>query len=168
MQLLVIRHGIAEDRETFAASGRDDSERPLTSEGRDKMRRAAAGLRHVVPRIDILASSPYARALQTARVVGSTYGLGDVESLGALAPDAALDQLLPWLEPLRDVGVVALVGHEPHLSSLVTWLISGRDDSRLELKKGGAAVVAFDGRPGAGRGVLRWLLTPRQLRDLGR
>ncbi len=168
MQLLVIRHGIAEDRDTFAASGRDDSERPLTSEGREKMRRGAAGLRRVVARIDVLASSPYARAMQTARVVASAYGLGDVEALGALVPDAALYELPPWLEPLRDAQVVALVGHEPHLSALVTWLIWGRGASRVELKKGGAALVAFEARPTAGRGVLRWLLTPRQLRDLGR
>jgi pimeloyl-ACP methyl ester carboxylesterase len=53
MQLLVIRHAIAEDRDAFAASGRDDSERPLTESGRDKMRRVARGLRELVPRIDV-------------------------------------------------------------------------------------------------------------------
>jgi phosphohistidine phosphatase len=168
MELLVIRHGIAEDREAFAARARDDSERPLTAEGREKMRRGAAGLRRIVARIDVLASSPYARAMQTARLVASSYGLGDLETLEALVPDAALEACLRWLEPLWDAEVVAVVGHEPHLSVLVTWLISGRDDSRVERKKGGAALVGFDGRARAGGGMLRWLLTARQLRDVGR
>ena len=168
MQLLVIRHAIAEDRERFAASGRDDSERPLTTEGRQKMRRGATGLRRMVARIDVLASSPYVRAMQTARLVASSYRLGDVETLDALVPDAAFDALLAWLEPLAEVDVVAVVGHEPHLSAVVTWLISGRDDSRVELKKGGAALVAFEARARAGVGVLRWLLTSRQLRGLSR
>ena len=168
MELLVIRHGIAEDREEFAASGRADSERPLTSEGRGKMRRAAAGLRRLVAAIDVLGSSPYARAIQTARVVASSYGLGDIETVDALVPEAALEALVRWLEPLQGAGVVAVVGHEPHLSTLVTWLITGRAESRVELKKGGAALVAFDDRVRAGDGVLRWLVTAGQLRDLSR
>ena len=73
MQLLVIRHAIAEEQEDFARSGRDDSERPLTDEGRDKMRRGIAGLRRMVSRIDLLASSQYTRARQTAELVAEGY-----------------------------------------------------------------------------------------------
>ena len=168
MQLLVVRHAIAEDRDAFASSGRDDSERPLTAAGRDKMRRVVAGLRRVVPKIDLLASSPYLRALQTAEVVAEAYGIDDVKKVDALVPEAPLQRFLVWLERKASADVVAVVGHEPHLGELVTWLMSGMPESRVEMKKGGACLLEFQGQPGAGVGVLQWLLTPGQLRDVGR
>jgi phosphohistidine phosphatase len=169
MQLLVIRHAIAEDRDEFASSGRDDSERPLTAAGRDKMRRAVDGLRRVVPRIDLLASSPYARAMQTAEVVAQGYGIDDIKRVDALVPDdAPLQRFLLWLERKSTVDVVAIVGHEPQLGELVTWLMSGLKESRVEMKKGGAALLEFEGQPGPGIGVLQWLMTSGQLRDLER
>lgn len=168
MQLLVIRHAIAEDRDAFASSGRDDSERPLTAAGRDKMRRAVAGLRRLVPTIDLLASSPYVRAMQTAELVAEGYGIGDIKQVDALVPDAPLQRFLTWVQRKATVDVVATVGHEPHLGELVTWLMSGLPESRVEMKKGGACLLEFHGQPGAGVGVLKWLMTPSQLRGLGR
>jgi phosphohistidine phosphatase len=167
MQLLVIRHAIAEDREVFASSGHDDSERPLTDAGRKKMERVAAGLQTIVPAIDVLSSSPYTRAMQTAQVVAEAYGIAKIETAGALVPDAEVRRFLPWIERRRQAKVVAVVGHEPHLSELVTWLLSGLAESRVALKKGGACLIEFEGQPGAGVGVLQWLMTAGQLRDLG-
>jgi phosphohistidine phosphatase len=166
MQLLVIRHATAEDREAFASSGRDDSERPLTSAGRDKMRRALTGLRRAVPKIDLLAASSYTRAMQTAELVAAAYEIADIEKVDALIPDAPLQRFLVWLERRSTAKVVAIVGHEPHLGQLVTWLMSGLPESRVEMKKGGACMLEFPGQPGAGLGVLQWLMTPGQLRDL--
>jgi phosphohistidine phosphatase len=168
MQLLVIRHAIAEDRDAFASSGRDDSERPLTTAGRDKMRRAAAGLRRTVPQVDLLAASPYVRAMQTAELVADAYGIEAIKKVDALVPDAPLQQFLAWLERKASGDVVAIVGHQPHLGELVTWLVSGLPESRVEMKKGGAGLLEFHGQPGAGIGVLKWLMTPGQLRDLAR
>ena len=62
MQLLVIRHAIAVEREDFARTGKDDRLRPLTDEGRKKMKQGAKGLRQLAPRIDLLATSPLTRA----------------------------------------------------------------------------------------------------------
>jgi phosphohistidine phosphatase len=168
MQLLVIRHAIAEDRDAFASSGRDDSERPLTPSGRDKMRRAAAGLRRIVPRIDLLGSSPYVRALQTAELVAAAYGIDEIKQVDALVPDAPLPRFMTWMQRKATVDVVAIVGHEPHLGELVTWLMSGLPESRVEMKKGGAALLEFSGQPGPGVGVLQWLMAPSQLRELER
>jgi phosphohistidine phosphatase len=168
MHLLVIRHAIAEDRDEFASSGRDDSERPLTDEGREKMRRAVQGLRRVAARIDLLASSPYARARQTAELVAEGYGITDIKTVDALVPDGTLQQLQSWLQRKSTARVVAIVGHEPQLGELVTWLMSGLRESRVEMKKGGAALLEFEGQPGPGVGRLQWLLSPSALRDLGK
>ena len=37
MELLIIRHAIAEDRDEFAESGKSDDERPLTDAGSRRM-----------------------------------------------------------------------------------------------------------------------------------
>ncbi|HEV3484765.1 MAG TPA: histidine phosphatase family protein [Vicinamibacterales bacterium] len=167
MQLLVIRHAIAEDRDAFAGSGRDDSERPLTGEGREKMGRAVSGLRRLVPAIDILASSPYARAMETAQIVAAGYGLvdKDIVAVDALTPDAPLQRFVSWIQRRSKTRVATIVGHEPHLGVLVTWLMTGLPESRVELKKGGACLLEFNGQPGPGIGVMRWLMTSGQLRE---
>jgi phosphohistidine phosphatase len=168
MHLLVIRHAIAEDPDAFAASGRDDSERPLTSEGREKMSRVVDALRRLVPEIDVLAASPYARAMQTAELLAEAYGIDEVKKVDALLPGTPPERFLIWLQRRSAAKVVAIVGHEPHHGELVTWLMSGLRESRVEMKKGGAAMLQFGGQPGAALGALQWLMTPGQLRELRR
>ena len=165
MRLVVIRHAIAEDREEFAGLRKDDALRPITRDGAREMERNVDGLRVAVPRIDRLASSRLVRARQTAAIVGAAYGLTEVPALDALAPEHPPDAILEWLRQLPDLDVVAIVGHEPHLGILVTWLLTGQQASCLVLKKGGACFLELDRlQPRAGR--LRWLLTPSQLRHL--
>lgn len=163
MDLLIIRHAIAMDRDEFASTGKADDLRPLTDEGRQKMKRNAKGLRALVPRVDAIAASPLLRARQTATIVAQLYDLDDIETAEFLKPDSAFPAFGQWLTRRGKAGVVAVVGHEPHLSALATWLISGADRSGLDLKKGGACFVSFDGAPGRGTGILQWLVTPRQL-----
>lgn len=168
MELLVIRHAIAEDREQWAHSGRPDAERPLIDRGRRRMRRAARGLARVVPRIDVLAGSPLVRAQQTAEVLARAFGGVAVETVPQLSPEHPVDDLLPWLRAQEADATVAVVGHDPHLGFLVGWLLTGRHESFVELRKGAACLLAFDDPPAAGEALLRWALTPRQLRSLRR
>ena len=167
MQLLVIRHGIAEDPETFAATGQDDSRRPLTKRGARKMEDVAAGLRQIVDTIDVLGASPLLRAQQTAEIVARAYGDLPVITTKALVPESEPSALVRWLEPHAAAEVVAIVGHEPHLGILVTWLMTGRTDSRVELRKGGACLLEFSAPAAAGNATLQWALTPSQLRSIG-
>ena len=166
MQLLIIRHAIAEERDDWGYTGRPDSERPLTGEGRRKMKRGAAGLRTLVPRLDSLASSPLERARDTAALVAREYGGVEVEILPELAPDRVADDLLPWLRGRDPGGCAAVVGHEPSLGCLVGWLLTGRHESFVELKKGAACLLEFDDPPAAGNATLLWSLAPGQLRRL--
>jgi phosphohistidine phosphatase len=168
MDLVVVRHAIAEDRRVFAASGLDDAARPLTDEGRRKMKRVARGLARVAPQIGALASSPLARAVETARILLPELGLARFEEVAALAPGGSPDALAAWAARRARAGAVAVVGHEPDLSKLVAWLVAGSEEPFLDLRKGGACLVRFARRPGRGGGTLRWMLTPAQLRELGR
>jgi len=90
--------------------------------------------------------------------------------LEAADPDAVLHHDLYELPPLEAYasGRVALVGHEPGLSEIASYLLAGTGHRGvdLEMKKGGIACLGVDGEPGPGTAWLRWLATPRILRGL--
>jgi phosphohistidine phosphatase len=167
MELLVVRHAIAEDPDAFADTGKDDAERPLTAEGRRRFAKGARGLRRLVERLDVLATSSLARAVQTGEILEAEWGTVATERLDELSPEADPAALLGWLRRRRGQGLVAVVGHEPHLSRLVEHLLVGRRGGFVSLKKGGACLLSLGGAPSAGRATLRWLLTAGQLRRLG-
>jgi phosphohistidine phosphatase len=163
MKLLVIRHGAAMDQQEFARTGQSDDLRPLTAEGAREMKKVAAGLRAEIKKLDLLATSPLERAKQTAVIVATAYHIGPPEVTDCLVPGASFEAFEEWCALHADKNVVAVVGHEPHLSCLVTWLLTGKNDSRVRLRKGGACLLKFDDQVRRGLGTLSWLLTPRQL-----
>ena len=162
MDLLVIRHAIAADPADYA----DDADRPLTPEGKKKMRQAANGLRRSVPNIGLLATSPLVRAIETADIIASAYDGIPTAIAPALAPGHPPAAVARWLEPYREHDVVAVVGHEPDLSRMVSWFLSGSERSLIELKKGAACLLTFPGAIAAGAAVLVWALAPAQLREM--
>ena len=167
MDLLIVRHGIAEDKEAFAKTGKSDDERPLTDKGRKKMKRVARGLCAIVPEIGVLAASPLTRARETAAYIAGVYDIDASEMADVLRPESTFDAFLEWLRPRAEKSPVCVVGHEPHLSGLATWLMSGAKESHLELAKGGACLLSFAGAPKKGGGTLCWLLTSKQLEIIG-
>jgi phosphohistidine phosphatase len=166
VKLIMIRHAIAAERDEFAQTGEPDEQRPLTDDGRKKMKRVARGLKELVEHIDLIASSPLTRAVQTAEVLAKRFPDAAVTNVGALEPMQSYESFLEWLQRLDDVEVVATIGHEPHLGGLTSWLLSGQEKPLFEFKKGGACLLEFDGPLEAGSAQLRWLLTPAQLRAL--
>lgn len=165
MKLLLIRHAIAEESEDFAKTGKDDRLRPLTDEGRKKMKQAAKGLREIAPQIDLLATSPLTRAAQTGAILDSVYGgLKEVE-IEELAPEATPNDFLRWLRK-QEAECIAAVGHEPSISLILSWFLTGTERRVHSFRKGGACLLEFTGEVGAGTATLLWALTPAQLRDL--
>jgi len=167
MQLLVIRHAAAEDKEEWARTGKSDDERPLTADGTRDMAKTAKGLRTIVAEVDLIATSPLVRARQTADIVASALGVQGVEVTDVLIPETPLSAFATWLVG-QEHETVVVVGHEPHLGILVTWLLSGVEQPRVEMKKGAACLIEFDGKPAKGKGLLRWSIPPGLLRRLGK
>ncbi|HEY8793332.1 MAG TPA: phosphoglycerate mutase family protein [Gemmatimonadaceae bacterium] len=166
--LLVIRHAIAEDKDAFARTGRPDSERPLTKRGRTVMAKVAKGLRRELPSLDVLAASPLVRAAQTAAIVAAEYDEMFVVTVPELEPDRAPQAFAAWLASQKRARVAAAVGHEPHLGTLVTWLLSGLRSSHVEIGKGGACLLEITRKPGPRCATLLWSLPPSVLARLGR
>lgn len=161
MQVLVVRHAIAQERSPDIP----EETRTLTPKGRKRMRRAARGLKTAVPRIDILATSPLARARQTSQIILQAYGDLKVTTLSTLMPESPVPGILKWLKHQK-VRTIALVGHEPHLSRMTGLLLTGSEKPFLTLKKGGACLLEISGTTAPGRAKLLWALESRQLRRI--
>jgi phosphohistidine phosphatase len=165
VNILVIRHGPAGDSAAWEAEGRDDRLRPLTPEGKKEVRRAAPGLVKLARDVEVLATSPLVRAAQTAEIVAGEYGC-DIVTLEVLEPDRDPEEAVEWLRQ-QDKDTVGLVGHDPHLSTLVGYLLTGKRTSFVDLKKTGACLLETTGPVHPSKAALLWLLTPKLLRQLG-
>ena len=166
MKLLVVRHAKAEERDEFSQKSSNDDLRPLTDEGRKIMRDVAKSLSRWTGSPDVLVSSPLVRAVQTAEILGGEFGVSKIYQTSTLAPEESPIALVDWLRKLADKenpGLVCVVGHEPHLSLMISYLLTGEARSFIDFKKSGACLLEFpDGVIQERSVLLRWLIQPKQ------
>ncbi len=157
LKLYFLRHGQAGSRQDWH---RDDSERPLTAEGKKRMQREAAAIWKLGLSLDIILSSPLVRALQTAEIVAKA-----ADSTARLITD---DRLAPGFGPKDLTAILAehhsargllLVGHEPDFSETIGQVTGG---GRITVKKGSLAYVDVED-PSSLEGTLVWLIPPKAL-----
>ena len=132
------------------------------------MEEGALGLTRIVKRVTVLATSPYTRAEQTAAILSAAFGGIEPEALDALRPEGDYRTLSEWLRGLARNDTVAIVGHEPHLSGFVCYMLTGREGTLMDLKKGGACFLELSEPVRPGGAVLKWALAPNHLRKIGR
>jgi len=162
VEILLVRHAIAEERPARAGDG--DRDRQLTVAGADRFHRVARVLAAVWDPPDLVLSSPYARAWQTARILEEEGGWAAPEACPELEPAHPPAAVLAALRARAAAERIVLVGHEPVMSGLLSLLLGGSAGAvSLEMKKGGAALVRCDAPPVAGTAELIWLLPPRVL-----
>jgi phosphohistidine phosphatase len=169
MDLYIIRHAITEPlgkRNDFS-----DEKRVLTEEGRKRMRQAARGLRRLGVELDLILTSPLVRAVETAEIVAAALGVGkkQMRQTANLSPGASPDDLFAEIKAYAGAESVALVGHEPDLSSLTSRIIQSDGCAlSIQLKKGSVCCIEVTETVPALRGELMWLLTSKQLRLLSK
>lgn len=157
MQIYLLRHGIAESN---SVSGLD-ADRELTEEGRQKVRDVAEAAARAGFAPTLIMSSPYRRALSTARIAVEVFGIRS----GPLRADA----LMPGTDPRpaweeirvhRNEAAVLLVGHEPLFGYLGAFLL-GVPELNIDFKKGALLAVEMNGFGERPAGILKWMLTAK-------
>lgn len=162
--LYLVRHGIAEN----ATAEIGDAERALTAEGRKRMKEIARGFAAIGAAPQLILTSPLKRAKETAEILQacaapeaklSVYqGLDNTRS-----PEDVIAHL-----PHGRAREIALVGHQPSLGELASYLLTGSPAlAALPFKKGGIAAISLASLPPRIPGTLEWFMTPKQLRALG-
>lgn len=158
MQLWMIRHAVAEN----AGPDTDDASRELTAEGKARLRRAVRGLHVLDVRFERILTSPWRRAAQTARQL-APISIGDPITTDLLTQSPRAELLALIAERSEPTAVV---GHEPWLGELASWLAFGdtRHGDALIIKKCG--VLWLEGTAVPGGMQLRAAIPPRLLRAI--
>ncbi len=163
-ELYLIRHGLAAERgENYP----DDTKRPLTSDGMQKLRKEAKALLALDVTFDVILTSPLVRTRQTAEIIGAAFRNGPpIVNMPSLAPTGTYNAIIEELAKQQRRHRIALVGHEPSIGEFASRLIGLRRP--LEFKKGAICRIDVAALPPTGPGRLRWFLTPRILRKIGK
>lgn len=167
MKLYLMRHAIAVPRDTPGYS--KDAERPLTLDGREKLYAVCQSLKKLELDWELILSSPYLRAKQTAQVMAEVFGMPNlVKESFVLTPRHSTKELLAAIQDMPPMKSLLLVGHEPALSMHLSNLLAGHDRCRFDFKKAGVVALEFEGAPQTGKAKLLWMMTPAQMMRLGK
>jgi len=163
MNLYLLRHGIAVDpsEPDFA----NDAERPLTPKGKRRLLQIAGAMAALDISFDVIFSSPYVRAAETAEIVAKSLKCRKQLSFSAdLTPGGNPKSLIQRLNELRPRPEnILLVGHEPYLSQLIALLTAGNTSMAIDLKKGSLCKLEVESLRYGRCATLVSLLAPRHM-----
>ncbi|MGH2567049.1 MAG: phosphohistidine phosphatase SixA [Bacteroidota bacterium] len=160
MLLYLLRHGDAITSPTL-----HDSELPLSELGAQQAEAVSLFLKAAGVSLDLIVTSPLVRAQQMAAPTKNLLGIKKMITSKYLVPGSDQKQLFELLNSQR-VETLLLVGHEPHLSTTIALLVSGDTSSRIEMKKASCACVEIAWPIEKGRGLLKWLVTVGQMKQI--
>jgi phosphohistidine phosphatase len=168
MKLYVIRHAIAV--EAGDPKYEEDNQRPLTSKGKEKIKKIAQGLWELEIQLDLILSSPTVRTMETAAILAKRLDVKKSRIIPTehLEATGYADQLINEInEKYAEAEEIALIGHEPYLSNLVSVLLTGDANISMTLKKGSVCKLSVDTLQYGRCANLDWLLSPAQLIHIG-
>jgi phosphohistidine phosphatase len=160
MKLYLVRHGIAQER--IGGAVLNDSQRPLTDEGRAETRLVAQALKRLGVRGDLVVTSPLVRARQTAEILSEVLADGqDLKVTDSLAPGGSANSVFKFVRQHKAVEEIFLVGHEPDIGKLAATLLWAGPELDIPFKKAGVCRVDVADLPPTLPGTLKWFITPK-------
>ena len=147
MDLVLWRHAEAEP-------GEPDMGRRLTAKGLKQAERMGEWLDHHLPDTARILASPADRAQQTALALKRKFRTVDEIGPGAAAP--AVLQAAGWPDSRE---AVVVVGHQPTLGAVASFLLSG-EESWWSMRKGAVWWLSNRDKSGAASVVLRVVIGP--------
>ena len=139
MILYVLRHAEAVE----AAEKLSDEWRYLTEKGIKSVARISQDLPRYGRKPRLIVSSPLVRAVQTAQIAaGQACRKNELIVSGLLQAGGDIAELQEFLRSRSEAKRVMVVGHEPHLGSLVASLL--QTDEPIQLKKSGCVALEID------------------------
>jgi phosphohistidine phosphatase len=164
MKILLVRHAQAQEREEFQKISADDEKRPLTPKGKETAHKVSQKLTSKFKGSELVITSPLIRAQETAEIfkqyIPCDYALDCLH----LKPDSTATAFIAWFNARKhNCKTVVIIGHEPMLSKLASYLLTKSETSIIDLKKMGIILLEQEETkriiPGAAK--LKWCLTPK-------
>ena len=143
----------------------DDNQRPLTEKGRKKLSQIARSLEKLDLEFDVIITSPYLYARQTANIVADALDIKKKCVLDSdnLTPPGSGEKLIEEINAREAVDNLLIVGHESFLSQLIGMLLAGDASLSIDMKKAGLCKLTIEQLSYGRCAMLEWLLTPAQL-----
>jgi phosphohistidine phosphatase len=155
MEIYLLRHGIADG----GRPGGRDSDRELTAEGREKLRRVLKRAHQAGVSPGVILTSPYRRAVQTAELAAETLEyMGEIVKTQTLIPDSSPQAVWDEICSRCTEAAILLASHEPLMSSMAAFLLAS-PALQVDMKKGAMARVDCDRFGPVPRGTFKWMLT---------
>lgn len=140
MRLIFLRHGLAEGH--FSFDQERDFERELTPEGVKRLHKSFKHYKKIQPNIDVIFSSPLARAIQTAELFWTYHPDADLEMMADLDILDDPRHLVEYISFLPSDGVYAFIGHDPHITKVIAALLALHPEHDfMTIKKGGLCIL---------------------------
>jgi phosphohistidine phosphatase len=161
VNLYLMRHALAAEPDDKT----DDSLRSLTEPGRKKLKQIARNLKKLGISFDLVLTSPYLRACQTAEELANVLNIKPklVVASENLTPPGFAAKLIDEINAHEPVENLLLIGHEPFISQLIGLLVAGEADLNIHIKKAGLCKLTIPQLTCGCCATLEWLLTPAQL-----
>jgi len=157
MEIYLLRHGIAEDQKP----GGRDADRALTGEGKKKLREVLAVAKAAGVSPDVILTSPYRRAKETAEIAREVLaGSLTVIPGTAFTPGGEMRDAWADIRGHRDAKAVMVATHEPFAGLFAAFLLNA-PGMQVDFKKGAIMRIDVDSYGPQPRGLLKWMLTPR-------
>lgn len=159
MKLILVRHAKAKERD--AKRFPDDSQRPLSANGRREFVKFARRISRWLEAPSLVLASGWMRAWDTADILHSQSKWPVAKRCEALETEggfAAVEVLLQLLGKNLNQKCVALVGHEPVLGELISRLM-GASERAIDFAKGAVAVIEITNEQPL-RGELQAFVSP--------
>lgn len=155
MNLYLIRHSIAEKISPL----KKDFDRELTPEGKELLLSAVIYWKRIIPKFDIILSSPLLRAVETANIIANNSDYkNEVVIDNNLAAGVKTNDLIKILNSI-DYENIACIGHQPDLSEHVSNFISG-SGCILHFPPAAICKIRFNGTAKFSKGELIYLIPP--------
>lgn len=157
MNLYVVRHA---DAVSVGSGIRSDFERTLSDKGRSDAMMMARTLAQIDIDIKAILTSPLVRSVETGEIFGKEL-MREVQTTRTLEPGFNPRALAEEVLAGANGASVVVVGHQPDMSMLISYLVSPAHAASVVMETCAIACVHLQM---AGAGQLRWLLTPEIVR----
>lgn len=161
MNLILVRHGEAHDSDPQQSWGMDDCARPLSPKGEKQAESAAKALSKIFGKVDQAVSSKLKRAIDTASFFSRHFAIEAPLSFAEFAPEGDPEKQVAKLTDFDPDSTLVVVGHQPSISALASFLLCGRPILGVEFQTSTICVISFSAAPKAGKGVLKALISPQ-------
>ncbi|NUN08149.1 MAG: phosphohistidine phosphatase SixA [Ignavibacteriaceae bacterium] len=158
MKLYLVRHGEAEN----ILIGKQDSERKLTTEGKESLYTGCKRWIPLIKQIDYIVSSPKVRAYETAKIAQEVLNhTKDIITDKRLSGIGTTEDIIELVNSLKAESVM-IVGHEPDFSEYVSELVTN-SGMAMNFKKGMLVRISFAGKARRGAGALDFAIPLKAL-----